>query len=234
MTTVQHYVPNFILKNFASPTKELWILNKKNGKCWSRKGGRRNRYEGFAENSYLPTDVDDALGRLECKAALIIRTILNDVRIGSLPRLSVKEKEDLCHFLYTQFFRVPRVKGFGEKRDPQVYFSMLKETPVGMPDPEFPERELFEWMNSLNLSYALVEPSANVPLLVCDEPCLHSDERVVMRIAKDVVIELSEGSGCVTGVDLIDSIGVRELNRETMELATEFVAGPTFDALCIH
>ena len=233
MTVKQHYVPNFILKNFASRKNELWILNKETGKYWLNKGGRDNRYAGFAQNNYLPPDVDDSFGGLELKVAPLIKTILKDARIGNVPRLSLNEKKYLCHFFLAQILRAPRVKVFGEELHSQAYYSMLQETPEAKADPDYPERAVFAWMTSLKLEYAVVEPIANAPLLVCDEPCVYSDERVAMLIAKDATIQLSECRGSETDVLVIDSEGVNKLNRETMARATKFVAGPTPDAFCI-
>ena len=225
MSTKQHYVPNFILRNFASRDRTLWILDKSTGNCWSKKGGKRNRYDDFVQNNYLPQAVDDTLGLRERAAAPIIMSILTEARSGVASSLSHTDKKDLCRFLVNQILRGPRVKKLAEDLDPQSYHSMIQDVLDAARDSDFPERDLFQKMMYMQLVPAVVAANTNSLLVISDEPCWFNDDVVVMRIAKDVIIQLHTG-GSGSSAQQLDSNWVTNLNRESINKADRFIAGP--------
>ena len=222
----QHYVPNFILRNFASCDGVLWIINKETGDCWSRTGGKQNRLNDFVENKYLPSRVDQAISLNESNAAPIIKQILIMARKGVAPSLTRTDKKKLCKYLYNQILRAPRVREHGENIHSGLYHSMLEDNPDAVLDNEYPERELFHAMVWMDLESAVIPKHINSHLVVSDEPCWHSEEIVVMRIAKDAFIQLGNFNRGVSFVHAIEPDFVDELNLESMKKAHRFVAGP--------
>lgn len=226
MSTKQHYVPNFILRKFASRDRTLWILDKSTGNCWSKRGGKRNRYDDFVQNNYLPQKVDDTIGLREYAAAPLILRILVEARSGVASSLSDTDKTDLCRFLVNQILRGPRVKKFAEKLHSQFYYSMLKDDLDGARDSEYPERDLFQKMTHMQLVPAIVDANTNNLLVISDEPCWFTYDVVVMRIAKDAIIQLHNVGESGPGVHILDSNWVTKLNRESINKADRFIAGP--------
>ena len=226
MATKQHYVPNFILSNFASADGTLWVVRKDTGRCWAKRAGRGGRYDAFAENEYLPQEVDDALWPGEDVAAPIMSSILATARTGDVPDLDRADKEHLCRFLLMQILRVPRVKDYAAALDAAAYYAMLCDDPGGEQDNDHPERNLFRRMVGMELEVALVSPDSPSPLLVGDEPCLLARDKVVMRLAQDVCLQLSRPADFAGGFHTLGPDYVAKLNRETFVKAKRFVASP--------
>ena len=231
MSDKQHYVPNFILRNFASCDRTLWILDKNTGKNWAIKGGKNERYDNFAQNNYLPQDIDQVIGLLEEGTAPILKSILTDVRSGISPNLTCSDKESLCKFLVNLILRAPRVKDFGESLHSKLYYSMLQDNLDAEQDDEHPERDLFQKLLRMNVEFGLVQPGTTTLLVICDEPCWHSEKWVVMRIAKDVLIQLGNFNRPNFWIHKFDLNYVNELNREAMNKGRRFIAGPDCDTL---
>ena len=231
MPTKQHYVPNFILRNFVSVDGTLWIMQKDTKRCWARKGGGNDRYDAFAENEYLPQNVDYAFWTREHAAAPIISTILAAGRAGNAPCLVHAENEHLCRFLLAQILRVPRVKDFAVNLHAAAYYSMLRDNPCGDQDIDHPERAVFQKMVGMEVEVAVVKPNTGFPLLVSDEPCFLAEDKVVMRIAQDACLQLSDPAAFAGGYHLLDPGYVAALNRETLAKAQRFIAGPACEPI---
>ena len=226
MATKQHYVPNFVLRNFASADKTLWIMDKTTEKIWSKRGREEDRYDAFAENEYLPEDVDNAFWEPEEKAAQVVSTILGSARAGEPPCIDTGDKEHLCHFLLGQILRVPRVKRFSEDLHAGAYHTMLEDDPARDPDDEHPQREFYRRVLGPQVAIGGGEPGTATPLLVSDEPCYATETKVVMRIAKDTCLQLSQPAAFGGGYHRLHPDYVAALNRETWDNAHRFIAGP--------
>ena len=102
---VQHYVPQFLLKNFVVGKKDhVWVFDK-----MTRKRFRTNVRNVAAETSFYDFDFEDAtltlepsLGALESRVAAILRPVVRD---ASLESLSQQNKVLLAQFLAVQFVR---------------------------------------------------------------------------------------------------------------------------------
>ena len=170
---LQHYVPNFVLVNFADTDRALWIADKGSGHCWVRRPRSQSpRYDAFAQNQYVPTDVDDVLTKRESAGAPVVRKVVESARAGVAPDLSPNEKQDLCAFLFVQILRAPRVKQWAEKLDLDALYEMLADRLTSAVDERHPERTFFRRMMEMRLEVSRVRRDAAPPLVIGDEPCL--------------------------------------------------------------
>ena len=232
----QHYVPNFILRNFAGPDGALWVFDKQARRCWRKNGPR---YDAFAENEYLPNNVDDVFAPRETAAGPAIESIILSARTAVAPNLDAADREHLCRFLLAQILRVPRLRGYGEKKRIRrsIYHSLLRDDLRGDEDLAHPERGVFRAMLAMWPEVACARPGVQTPLLVNDEPCLWVGDlsqpgaRIVMRLAKDVCVQLSHPADFAGGLHGLGADDVAFLNAEAFRKAARFVAGPTRDAL---
>ncbi|MDE0039329.1 MAG: DUF4238 domain-containing protein [Gammaproteobacteria bacterium] len=242
---LQHYTSNFVLVNFAGTDGALWIADKGSGRCWVRRSrSHPPRYDAFAQNQYVPTDVDEVLTERESAAAPVMRKVIKSARAGVAPDLPLADKEDLCAFLFVQIVRAPRVKQWAEKLDSQALYEMLTDRLTSAADARHPERTFFRRMMEMPLEVGRVRPDAALPLLIGDEPCLaraqyaESDEQlgngpfgvpdqVIMPVAKDVYVQLSLPDNFAGGFHELDIEYVKALNAQIVSKAQRFVAGPT-------
>src|SRR5208283_4318420 len=108
----QHYVPQFILKNFACNPKgtQVWSFNKKTSKIFPADIRKAASEKGFydVEIDGEEFSFDPALSQLESYAARIIKIILNE---ESLENLSLDDKAVLSYFFAAQYARTrqPRI-----------------------------------------------------------------------------------------------------------------------------
>lgn len=246
---LQHYVPNFVLVNFAGTDRALWIADKGSGHCWVRRPRSRSpRYDAFAQNRYVPTDVDDVLTKRETAGAPVVRKVVESARAGVAPDLSPADKQNLCAFLFVQILRAPRVKQWAEKLDRDALYEMLTDGLTSAVDERHPERTFFSRMIEMPLEVGRARPDAALPLVIGDEPCLARapyvedgeqlgdgpfdlPDQVIMPVAKDVYVQLSLPKNFAGGIHELDTKYVRALNAQIAHKAQRFVAAPTKDSL---
>ena len=229
----QHYVPNFVLKNFAGDDSTLWVLDKEEGRISCIEGKEDPpRYDAFTANEYLPGSVDDSFGVKESKAAQVITKIIKQARNGDVPNLGPRQMKILCHFLLLQITRVPRVKEFSEDLSASLYHEMLVDDVEGDEGVAHPNRALFNRMRDLDLGVVVAPDPGVLSLLVGDEPCMCKGELtrpgdlVTMRIAKDVLLQLRHPDDDGGWHFVAEDEFVRALNVEAFNTATRFLAGP--------
>ena len=254
---LDHYVPSFILRNFAGDGGVLWVLDKESGNCYEKKGGKRQRYEAFAERNYNPFSTEVVLSRIESNASSVVAKLLGSAQRGMEPALSHLEKAHLCTFLFVQALRIPRVKHWvmsdeweydGEKETLWQMFSSLSEDnyPAGLDadaansdviDHEHLEKIFWLRMMRMNLNVATIGQVSKGSLLVSDEPCLirrslvRSGDRVIMPLSRDVFLELSQPRDSPGGLHVLDEKRVQALNRQSYRKAKRFIAGPSSTCL---
>lgn len=112
---LQHYVPQFLLRNFQhKPTKyksdaKFFVYDKSNSKEFlapiKTTGGERYFYEIKDEDDKY--SIEDKLCVYEAKTAPIIRRIIDNSSLKSLTR---KEKMTLSKFIALQFLRGPAIR----------------------------------------------------------------------------------------------------------------------------
>lgn len=122
MTTAinQHYVPQFLLKNFQIPEKRgresaIFIFDKTTNNEYQsaikQTAAERYFYE-VKEESY---NIEDKLGEYESVTGEIVRKILQN---QSIKRLTNKEKVNIAKFIALQIVRVPAMRNrFTELND---------------------------------------------------------------------------------------------------------------------
>jgi hypothetical protein len=109
----QHYVPKFLLRNFAELDKnrseQIWTFDKSNSSIF-----RTNLRNIAAECGFYDTDGDDPriateslLCELEAHAAQTLRKIVGERGLGNL---SSEERQWLAIFCAVQFVRVPNLR----------------------------------------------------------------------------------------------------------------------------
>ena len=251
--SLNHYVPNFVLKNFADDTNGLWIMDKIQGRCFRDKGGGDTYDNAFAEHCYNPSNIEEVLTRIESMASPIVKKIIDFARSGENIVVDSTEKGHLCTFLLVQVLRIPRVKNmqWEFEGDIDVLWEMFVDLcenkyPVGLEveksNENLTEHRHFEkiiWLRMMEMSIniARVENSAGTALLIGDEPCLmkgflvKQGDRLTMPLAKDVYIELSRpGESPGTWFELSKK-DVQELNGQTYSKSHRFVAGISHDLL---
>ena len=255
--TLRHYVPNFILRNFADDNGVLWVLDKETGKCFSDKGGDKRRYRAFAERDYNPPHTESVLADIESSAAPVVERLIEHARCGMPPELDPASKGRLCTFLLIQSLRVPRVKNWvisehwEYERDKELLWQIFSELrnadfPGGLEadaaDSTIENHEQLEkifWlrMMKMNIFVATLGGTRGYGLIVGDEPCLmrqylvRSGDVVVMPLASDVWLELSRPEDLPGGLSKLDRAWTEALNLQTFEKARRFVAGSSEDCL---
>ena len=241
---LQHYVPNFVLVNFAGADRALWIADKGSGQCWVRRPRSKcPRYDAFAQNRYVPTEVDNVLTNRESAGASVVRKVVESARDGVSPDLLPADKQDLCAFLFVQILRVPRVKQWAEKLDAGALYEMLTDRLTGAIEERHPERTFFRRMMDMPLEVGRVRRDAALPLMMGDEPCLarvphvqdgeqvgdglfELPDQVTMPVSKDVYVQLSLPENFAGGFHELDTEYVEALNEQVVRKAQRFVAGP--------
>lgn len=112
---LQHYVPQFLLRNFKSkPTinnknAKFFVYDKSNDRQFlspiKSTGGERYFYEVKAEGEEF--SIEEKLGTYEASTAPIIKKIIDNNSLKSLTR---KEKMILSKFIALQFLRGPAIR----------------------------------------------------------------------------------------------------------------------------
>lgn len=252
--SLNHYVPSFILKNFENENGVLWVMDKKDGHCFSDKGERN---KAFAENNYNPDKVEDSLYQIESSASGIVKEILESARRDETPELNVSEKECLCNFLTVQILRVPRVKNWVMNKDwerpgdkeylwrmcsellDNIVIVDLKKAKVDVNLSEHPhlEKIICARMMDMNLNVLRIRQDLDMAFLISDEPCLMkgmlatSGDCVTMPLAKDVFIELSRPEDSPGGMHDASTAWIEELNLQSYVKADRLVAGSSREYL---
>lgn len=119
----QHYVPQFLLRNFAVGKKQkarLWVLDKRTGSVHEvsvRDAGEQNKFYEYADESGV-VNAEPALEKLDSKAAAVISDIL---RTSRFPETHESSFAWLRYYVAAQMLRIPAVRADMDK---------LKETIV--------------------------------------------------------------------------------------------------------
>lgn len=255
--SLNHYVPNFILKNFAHESNGLSILDKLDDRCFLDKGGGGSYDNAFAEHSYNPIHVEEVLSRIESNASPHVKKLIDSARCGEYAVLDAAEKGNLCTFLLVQSLRIPSVQNWVMKnqweleRDKDVLWQMFKDLcenkyPVGLESEklneeltEHPYLEKIIWlrMMDMNINVGTVKADPGTFLLIGDVPCLmkgylaKQGDVLTMPLAKDVYIELSRPESSAGRWFELSNDDVHDLNVQTYSKACRFVAGACRDLL---
>jgi len=112
---LQHYVPQFLLRNFKSnhslkkSEAKFYVYDKLNEKDFyapiSKTGGERYFYELKTENEEF--SIEEKLGVFESATAPIIKKIIDNKSLKSLTR---REKSILSKFIALQYLRGPAIR----------------------------------------------------------------------------------------------------------------------------
>lgn len=109
----QHYIPQFVLRNFRDQhTKKLQAFNKDTG-YFSRPGPRslfsqNDRYTMYSDGGHLDDyAADNKLTRIESDAAPNIRTIIDAARLDVFPALSPSRRDRCKRFYVHSILRIP-------------------------------------------------------------------------------------------------------------------------------
>lgn len=106
----QHYVPQLLLKNFASEKGQLWVFDKKH-----RRSFKENKKNVASQNYFYNTAVNDGsfsmeewLSQIETIAAPTINTIVSQ---RNLEAINSATKRDLAFFFAVQMVRTTMPQG---------------------------------------------------------------------------------------------------------------------------
>lgn len=114
LTKKQHYVPQFLLKNWShGKTNRVYVFDKKHNKSFSSSTKNIAHENNFYENGELGQEnkTEIKLSNLECGVAPIISEIISD---GSIKKLSDSEHKLLCLFSAVQMLRTNNSREFIE------------------------------------------------------------------------------------------------------------------------
>ena len=255
--SLNHYVPNLIVKNFADDTNTLWVIDKRNGSCFPIKS-RRARYDkAFAEHGYHSSDVEEVLAKIESKATFVVKKIIDSARSDGYSILGGTEKGYLCTFLFVQSLRIPRVKNWVMNTqwefegDKELLWQMFKDLSEDkyLVDLEAEksnaeitghthlEKIIWLRMMDMNMSVGTLKADVCAALLIGDAPCLmngflaNQGDLLSMPLAKDVYIELWRPEDSSGGRYELSNNDVQDLNIQTYSIASRFVAGDSKDLL---
>ena len=107
---IQHYVPQFILKNFMHKKNQVHVFDKKNGRIFSsntKNVASENHFYNFILKNGSEHTWEVALSELEGEVSVIIDKIIDE---KSLKGLSDEQKYQLALFLAVQFVRTRDVR----------------------------------------------------------------------------------------------------------------------------
>lgn len=120
----QHYVPQFLLKNFTVGKKpQIWVFDKQSGKKFKTNIKNIASETKFYDFSFKDTDltIEPALAEVEAKAAKLIKSI---VKKEGIAHLDDNDKIFLSQFLALQFTRTKehrlRFKDMTEKMAEEI------------------------------------------------------------------------------------------------------------------
>jgi hypothetical protein len=109
--SAQHYVPQFIIRNFAFNKKQdqVWVFEKKSSKIFRSNirnvASEKGFYDTISEGQNI--SVDPALTEVETLASPVIDKVVTQ---ESLTCLSGDEKRVLCYFFAAQFARTKQMR----------------------------------------------------------------------------------------------------------------------------
>jgi len=108
-TKKQHFVPQFILKNFVTENNSIWIFDKKSGKSFSSairdSASEKYFYQFGAKNQGI--DLEEDISKLESDCAPIIQKIINEATIKNINHT---EHLTICLFVAVQYLRTYRIR----------------------------------------------------------------------------------------------------------------------------
>src|SRR5215204_4702509 len=110
MAAVQHYVPQFLLRNFCTGEKpKIWAYDKKTGRSFETNvrnvAGEREFYELPVGDATL--SLEQGLSDLETRAGAVINRIISERSLGVL---SEDDRVLLAVFVSTQMQRGPNLR----------------------------------------------------------------------------------------------------------------------------
>lgn len=184
MAAVQHYVPQFLLKNFCSGTKrQIWAFDKHTNNSFltniQNVAGERNYYELKIGDQTL--SLEPSLSSVESEVAPLFDRIIAERSIGWL---LTAERELLAGFVALQMKRGPQMRENYLAIDAALR-ELLAEGSSGAPVDAFPEttsdaakamalKTLTEpdrlAEHVLNKTWLLFEANASIPFYISDNP----------------------------------------------------------------
>lgn len=141
-----HYVPQFILRNFANKSGKLYCFNKEEGKIYQSPPRRLFKQDHL--NTYRSEDgsesihLEDSLSKLESDVSRIVRKVCNNVRGGCGISLTPSEHVIWGRFLMTQIARNPKRLESSLEKDPVAKHMRNYEHVYGPVHPEVREHLL--------------------------------------------------------------------------------------------
>lgn len=108
-----HFVPRFILANFAGADGRLWVGSRATRKTWNTAPENvfveQHRYSAIRDDGSRDPALEARYSKLEGDAKPIVDTILASARAGRPPVTSASDKRTWDAFFYHQVKRVPAV-----------------------------------------------------------------------------------------------------------------------------
>lgn len=228
----------------------LWIMDKKDGNCFSDKGVRN---KALAENNYNPDEVEELLHQIESSASSIVKKVIESARCGSVPNLTLIETEQLCNFLFVQKIRIPRVKNWvmsnqwEHPQDKKYLWRMCSDLAanifiddleaakanVNLTEHPYMEKIICTRMMDMKINVLRINGNAGTAFLIGDEPCLfegflaRSGDYVTMPLAKDVFIEMRRPEDSTGGIYDASKVDIEQRNLQSYVQAERFVVGPS-------
>ena len=107
-----HYVAEFIVRNFAGANGRLHVFNKERGKRYQSKPKdvflEKRRFVRYSDGGEQDDfEVEEQLNKIESAAAPAIRRILASARNGDFPKLSPEHQGAWKQFFFTSLLRTP-------------------------------------------------------------------------------------------------------------------------------
>lgn len=106
---IQHYVPQFLLKNFTENGKHVYVYDKKDNKCFKTHTKNIASEKGFYNFTVknLKFSAEMSFSDVEYKSSEIIKKIVNKENIYLINKI---EKEILSYFTAIQMLRVKQLR----------------------------------------------------------------------------------------------------------------------------
>ncbi len=110
-TQKQHYVPQFLLRNFSSGSKKnpkIWVLDKRSKHVWLssiREVAHENAFYEF-HNGEKHLELENLMQRIDSMGARIIKRVIDSGHLW----LPVEDKIWFSYFIACQIFRTPMIR----------------------------------------------------------------------------------------------------------------------------
>ena len=242
---LQHYVAQFILRNFSDDDAHIWTYEDKQGERKekiekvfaqrhitsyktvdrSNRSSRSSNAKTFEQSIKKDTEVyeKEAIGKLEARAAPIIRRVILRAHHGQHPELSGAQSMLLKQFLFLSARRTPESQArIRSTDDPDLAFKVLRQKALHEGVPFSDRDEMYRRIPSIKRMNDIVMENADATFAAGVAPNVKSEAERFCREAGIGVLYC----GHIHRRFIIGSFGYAIVTRQSGERYTRVAVFP--------